>query len=362
MPSNSAGRHPFQAQMEGNHMAQTWTFWKADLAAPGTLSRDVTDPGQGFWRHKGAKTKIDWPIAIWFEGDVPKIKVGNKLTEGEDALLEFLSGSTWLNAVAVSHADYLAAMETGKWSDGKPARKMDEAERHDIDISEGDNAAPVEESLADQIAALAAKINATAEPTTQDQANTLAGNLDKMRALLKLAENKRVEEKQPHLDAGREVDSKWQAIGEPGGNAYRDGEAKRKAFLKKEQARLDAIAAEDRRKEQERIDAENKRIREENERIAAEAAEKGEDAAATLVPEISAPAAEAPRATAGGTFGRSTGLRKVTVIDAVDVAVLAKHFIDGKDADFITYLTDRAKKAVRAKITLPGVTTKEELQ
>lgn len=343
-------------------MTQSWLYWKADLASPGTLNRDITDPGCGFWRQRSAKTKPDYPIAIWFE-DEPVVKVGNKVTRGQDALLEFLSGSTWLNAVAVPHIDYLSAMENGKWPiDGKPARKMDEAERHDIDISEGDNAAPVEETLADQIATLAEKIDATAEPTTQDQANALSGLLDKMRALLKLAEVERVKEKEPHKTAAEQVDAKWREVKTPGEQAGIAGEARRKAFLRKEQARLDAIAAEERRKQQAIIDAENERIRQENAQREADAAEKGEDTPAALVPEITAPAAEAPRATAGGTFGRSTGLRKVTVVDQVDAAVLAQHFIDGKDADFISYLTDRAKKALRGKITLPGVTTKEELQ
>lgn len=339
-----------------------YAYWRQELKTPGQ-SRDTADtPTDGFYRAKAAKTKPDYGVAIWRAPEGEVIQIGNRQITGDSSDGHDFRDGAWQHCEAVTKEVYDAAMETGFWPDGKNARKMSDEERMGIDISAGDNAAPIEESLADQIATLAEKIDGTVEPTTQDQANTLSGLLDKMRALLKLAEAQRVTEKEPFLQGSRDVDAKWKAIGEPGGNAYRAGEERRKAFLKKEQARLDAIAAEERRKQQAIIDAENERIRQENEKRAAEAAEAGEPEPAPVMPEISAPAVEAQRATAGSTFGRSSGLRKVTVVDTVDVAVLTKHFIDSADEDFATYLNTRAAKAVRAKVKLPGVTTKEELQ
>lgn len=344
-------------------MAQNWDYWLADLKEP--QGRDVTDPGQGFWRHKAAKTKTDWPIAIWFEGEEPQIKVGNSLKSGTDELLEFLSGATWLNAVAVSHADYKAAMSDGFWpGDGKPARKMDDAERMGIDTAAGENNAPIEETLADQIAAAVAKANAMPEPKTQAEADAATGLVDKLRKLWKLADNQRVEEKRPYDEAAQAVQDKWLPIMTPAKDAGAGLDTRRKAFLKKEQARLDAIAAEERRKQQAIVDAENERIRKENAERAAEAAKDGNPlgVGVPLEPEIAAPVVETQRATASSTFGRASGLKEITVLDTLDVGVLAKHFIDTNDDDFREYLEKRAKAAIRAKVSLPGVTTKKELQ
>jgi hypothetical protein len=344
-------------------MTDRYRYWRMERKTPNSQPRDTNEDIAGFWRHDGAKTKPSWPVAVWYDEDgTGHHKVGNSQKDGDDALIEFKGDTTWHKTTAVTQAEYDAAMATGFWADGKNARHMDDAEKMGIDIGAGGNNAPADETLAEQIAALAGKLDTTPEPSTQEQANALSGLLDKMRALLKLAEGERVKEKQPHLDAGRDVDAKWQAIGQPGGDAYREGEARRKAFLRKEQARLDREAAEEGRRQQAIVDAENARIRAENEKAAAEAAEAGQDSPAPPMPEIAAPAVEAPRAVAGSAFGRASGLKKVIVLDALDIEALAFHFIETKDDDFVTYLTERARKAIRAKVKLPGVTTKEELQ
>jgi len=341
-----------------------YKYWRAELASPGSQSRDTADGyTDGFWRANAARTKTDYPVAIWHDGDDEQIKVGRKqfagnMPEGND----FRDG-TWQHCIAVTKEVYDAAVETGFWPDGKPARKMSDEEKMGIDTGSGDNAAPVEETLADQIASLADVINKTAEPSTQEEANALSGRLDKMRTLLRLAEAERVKLKEPHLQAGREIDATWAAVKQPGEQAGIAGEARRKAFLRKEQARLDEEARQERLRKQAEIDAENERIRLENEARFAEAQQAGA-ADVELVPEVQAPATvvEPPRATAGSAFGRASGLKKVKVVDAIDYPALTKHFLDVNDEDFRNYLMDRAKKATRAKVTLPGVTTKDELQ
>lgn len=344
--------------------AADWRYWRAELANPGSLPRDTAERIAGYWRIQSAKTKPDYPCYVGYspEGNV-FWAVGRERAKSDkpDEWHDFMSW-TFPKCVAITKDAYHAALETGFWPDGKPVWKMTDEQKHGIDISSGDNAAPVDEALSDQIKALAEKINATPEPTTQDAANALSGLLDKMRALLKLAKAQFETEKEPFLEGGRAVDAKWRSIRAPGEEAGIGGEARRKAFLKKEQARLDAEAAEERRKQQAIIDAENERIRQENAQRAAEAAEAGKAEPEEIVPEIAAPAVEAPRATAGAAFGRNSGLKKVTVLDTLDAEALAFHFLETKDVDFINYLTDRARKAIRAKVTLPGVKTKDELQ
>lgn len=351
-----------------------YDLWNAELKNPvpesDRLERSV-DPlmMSGFWRIEAAKTKADYPVAIWTgEGQTATMfKIGLKLMNTEqnaDKWQEFLD-QTWPLCHAVSTPAYHAAMASGFWADGKPARKMSDEEKLGIDVKPGDNQAPVEEALADQIAALVEKADATPEPQTQEQANAATGILDKLRTLLKRAETERVAEKEPHLEAGRAVDAKWALVADPGKRAGVALDERRKSYLRKEQARLDALAAEETRKREEAARAERQRLAdEENARRAAEAAEQGDAPAELVKPEdIAVPEVapvEAQRATAGTEFGRASGLKKVKVAVIEDKAKLLAALAD--DDDMLAYLQSRADKAMKAKITLPGVKIEEVLK
>jgi hypothetical protein len=338
-------------------MSQTWTYWRADLKEP--QNRDITDPGQGYWRHKAAKTRVDWPIAIWFE-DEPVIKVGNKVTRGNDALLEFLSGSTWLNAVAVSHADYLTAMETGKWPiDGKPARHMDDAEKHDIDISAGDNDAPIDQTLAEQIDSAVAKASAITSISTEAEAKAANELADKLATLFKLGDAERAKEKAPFDQGAKDVQAKWLPIINPASEARERLVGKGglvKKWLLAEQQRLDAETAEARRAQE----AEAERIRQENEKRAAEAAEAGEDAPAPIPQPDPVPAAEPQRARAGNSFGRATGLRKITSAEIIDIEKLLLALKDHREMKEMAQTL--ANRAAKAGIELAGMKIKETME
>lgn len=340
-------------------MANDYTYWKAEIAAPGSQSRDTTEDVTGFWRHRAAKTKIDWPIAIWFENDAPKIKVGNSLTEGDDALLEFLSGGTWLNAVAVSHGDYLAAMETGLWSDGKPARKMSEAERMGVEPVAGDNAAPVDESIADQIEAAVEKARQITKVETEAQAKAANELADRLHALFKLGDAERVKEKTPFDEGAKAVQAKWLPIINPA-SAERERLVGRggvvKQWLKAEQDRLDREAAEERRRQQE----EAERIRLENEKAAAEAAEAGEPTPEPIAPPEPVPAAEPQRARAGNSFGRATGLRKVTRAKIIDIGKLLQALSTHRE--MVEFAQTLANRAAKAGIPLDGMEIEETME
>ena len=327
----------------------------------------------GFWRMQGPKTKPDWPVAIWT--DVEKdgsakaatiFQIGRKIQNTEEHSTEWdeFTQYGWLKCVAVTEADWHRAQGTGFWpSDNKPARKMTDEEKLGVETDVGGNNPPADESLADQISNLAEILANSKEPSSKDEATVLAGRLDKMRLLLKKADDERVREKEPHLLASREVDAKWKSIGEPGGNAYREATERQKAWLRKEQARLDAEAAAERKRLKEAAEAENERIRKENEaRIAAQAEAGIPDEPADLLPEVTAPVVEAPRAVASSAFGRNSGLKKVKIAVIDDLAKLAAHFVETKDAEFIDYCQKRAAAALRGKVTLPGTSSREELQ
>ena len=343
-------------------MTDTYDRWRAELNGQEPERQNVDTDIDGFWRIVGAKTKPDYPVAIW--GNGLNLRIGNRdIMGGSEGWHEFI-GASWLHCVAVTKLEYDQARLNGRWSDGKPARQMDEAEKLGIDVSTGGNNPPIEESLADQIKSLAATLDATPEPVDQDAANKLSGNLEKMRGLLKLAEAERVTEKEPWLTGEREVEAKWKAVKAPGEQAGIAAEARRKNYLRKEQARLDAEAAAERKRLQAEADRENERIRAENAAKLAEAEKEGGQPIeeGELASEVAAPVVEAPRAVAGGAFGRASGLRKVKVAVVEKPEELAMHFIKTNDGDFSDYLQKRAAAALRGKILLPGCISREELQ
>lgn len=343
-------------------MPNDWSYWRAELKAPGSQPRnEVEQRVAGYWRADGARTKPSWPVAVWYDEDgTPHHKVGNSQKDGDDQFLAFLSEATWLRTVAVTHADYLVAMETGKWpSDGKHARHMDAAELHDIDVKPGDNAAPVDETIAEQIDAAVAKAAAITSVKTDAEAQAANELADKLNALFKVGDAARAAEKLPHDNAAKAVQAKWLPIISPASDARERLVGKGgvvKQYLKAKQDRLD----EEARKERERQQAEADRIRQENEKRAAEAADKGEAAPAPIPAPEPAPAAEPQRAQAGNSFGRATGLRKVTSAQIDDIEKLLIALKGHKE--MVAFAQTLANRAAKAGITLDGMTILETLE
>lgn len=371
---------------------EDYAIWRAELRVPGSVDRNPSGDISisGFWRLIGAKTKPDYPMCVYRdEGQSAFIfQIGRQRPQNTvqhaDAWYEFLTGS-WLKCKAVTEASYHSAMETGFWGDGKPSHRMSEEEKLGIDLTPGANAAPVEELLAQQIAEQVEKARGLPEPKTQEEADAATLVVEKLRKLWKLADKARDAEKRPHDDASKAVQAKWLGIMNPADAAGAQLEARRKVYLRKEQERLDAIAAAEtqRLRDEAREAAEARRQRlqaeadavaaAERERLRAEAEAAGfsdEEAAEVsaveviqvAMPEIKVAEVEPERARAGGAFSRASGLRKVPVAVVDDASKLAAHLIASGDADFSDYLQRRASSALRGKITLPGCSVREELR
>lgn len=339
-----------------------WELWQAELENPTPEDRRLdrpTDPAliEGFWRRLRGKTLHDDSIIInagrWAKASWTSYR---DIDPASEEWQNFL-GKDWLHCVATTREDTTVAISTGFWPDGKAAKQMTRDEKMGIDTATGGNNPPVEESLADQIKNLAARIDETKEPATQAEADALTGKLDRMRRLLNLAEEERKKEKEPWLRGGQEVDNRWKAIGEPGGNAYRDGTNKQKAFLRKEQKRLDDLA-----------EAERKRLREEADASAATANQQAEQMG--MEPEreqAPEPVVEAKKARTSSSYGRAASLKKVKVAVIDDLPKLVNSLLfpgEGNpvDTETMAFFQEKADRALRGGITLPGVKVEEAMR
>lgn len=356
-----------------------YKYWRAELAAPGSQPRnEVEAPIAGYWRADGARTKPSWPVAVWYDDDeTPHFKVGNSQKDGEGPFLEFLSEATWLRCVAVEHAEYLAAMETGRWSDGKHARHVDPADKLDIipdtPAEAGgnmldDDGNPVDQfwaQIKDKLEKAQTALAALGKIDTEDKATKAAAQIEILREAGKLGESKRKIEKAPHDAAAAAVQTKWVPVLSPASEAIKAGVDSIDKFQKAERARLQAIADAAAKAERDRLqaiaDAEAEAERKRLQAIAdEEAAAKGKEAEAVVVEaeqvQVAAPVVEAPRVSTA--YGRAVSKATVRKGRITDEAAFIRA-IKGQD-DFKEFLQDKANKLARAKAPVKGMEVYEE--
>lgn len=345
-------------------MTISFALYKAELAKPSPedqrheRTREARECG-GYWRMRTtAKLRPDFPVMIWTEADAAKnpsgatiFQIGDKVRNTIDDAAEWgrfvgdeaHPGVGWMRCEAVTREEYAKAMDTGRWSDGKPAKKMTPEEMLGIHVPSGDN----EQGAADliygeQIASLAAKLDA-AIIEDQDSADDAQAMLDVMTKLLDLSEKERVKAKEPHLRAGQAVDATWKGVRDPGVTAKASAEKRRNKWMLAETQRRQAIA-----------EAQNAAAR--------EAAQKQSEAIGMDVPPP--PEVVPERVMVSAPQGRAVGAREVKVAVVVDAPLMINHLLDSRnpDADFLAYLDQRAAKAWRGKITLPGVQIMAEVE
>ena len=198
----------------------------------------------------------------------------------------------------------------------------------------------------------------------ETKAGELKDFLDTARAKLKEIEDRRKVEKQPFLDAGRDVDTAFNRVKDIIEKAGKLAKAPLEAYLKEQQR----IAEERRRAEQEAArkaaeEAERERMIAERNRNAAaiiEAEEKAKVAAEA------AKAAEAPAraqvSSATGTGSNRTGLRTHRSAQITNINQAMLHYRGHADlAECITRLANADIRAAKgAKITIPGIDIIEE--
>jgi len=202
------------------------------------------------------------------------------------------------------------------------------------------------------------------EIASDTKAGELKDFLDTARAKLKEIEDRRKAEKQPFLDAGRDVDTAFNRVKDIIEKAGKLAKAPLETYLKEQQR----IAEERRRTEQEAArkaaeEAERERMIAERNRNAAaiiEAEEKAKKAAEAA--KAAAAPARAQVSSATGTGSNRTGLRNHRSAQITNINQAMLHYRGHADlAECITRLANAdIRSAKGAQITIPGIDIIEE--
>ena len=197
--------------------------------------------------------------------------------------------------------------------------------------------------------------------SNQDQANTLSTLIRQIQQAGKAAEKARVDEKKPHLDAGREIEARYKPLKARVEDAIGAARQALKPFLERQEkekrdkaeAERRAAAAAAAEAAKARESARDSNDLEEIEK-AREAEKLAEQAAKT------AKKAEKQKAHAKGE-GRAIGLRDNWTATISDVRAATAHYWKTDRQEFIDLIQRLANRDVRqGKRTIPGIEARNE--
>jgi hypothetical protein len=325
-----------------------WDNWRRRLAGDTKVPTHDAEPQPGFYRHFRSAA----PVAYWLnDAGQLRCKIDNAAVTDQEAR------DTWTAVCGhpVDHDAYKARVETGNWP-GETA-----ALRNSINEPDPDTFEAIQDRINDFVRE-AERAIAKGAATTKEDADHAANIADRLNKLWNRADELRMVEKRPHLDKASEVDDKWRPL-TTASLIYKKVRAiVTQPYLKKlEDEKLEreraaaAAATEARRKaEQAILDAEAAQRSMSTDMKQIEAAKA---AAETAVQEFSQAQATAEAAAAAkvtvGTIGRSTHLRKKTVVTIADRAAVLAHFADREEITEL--LQTMAERSVKAGVSVPGV-------
>ncbi|MGO7779444.1 hypothetical protein ACC717_04850 [Rhizobium ruizarguesonis] len=327
-----------------------WAWWQSALAGNIGPIHDG-DPQQGYYRTR-FKDKPWEPVAIWFEDGKWHAMRGERAIDASDIW-------TWCCRNPITYEAYTKAIEGGGWDD-EPEASIGHNQPADLDPYE---------ALLHEFASEKEQAEAFMKKpiTTQAEADRAAIWSKRLSTIAKKATDLHKVEKQPHLDAGRNVDNKWRELKE-----------EPDAISKKLKRHMDAFLQEEARKERERQAAarlEADRIQREADaaRVAAEkaAAENDNDAAAIAAQNNAIAEAErlaqqaaaaerdaqARNASAGRT-GAKVSLRTFVFAEITDFDALLMALKDR--AEIKEVVETLANRAARSGVALAGMAIRSE--
>lgn len=300
-----------------------WSWWQNALKGErGDIHAD--DPQPGYYRARRSGKTVDSPVAFWFDTKTGELRCHmdgeNYPLHGED----LPSGKRKPGALdiwpyasknPVTREEYTERIQTKKWPG-------------DSEAVIGHNAAPTGDDITaisdriDDLAREAEKLIAAGGAKDQasvDQASDLSNTFGELE---KKTDRLRTDEKEPHLQKGREIDGKWRPLIE------------RASDLKR---RLKLIVVTPFLQKQD----------EERRKVQAQAVAQG--VAPEAVPEV--------RTTAGSSK-RSTGLRTAKSAEITDYPALLNHLANHPDVK--AAVEKIAHASAKAGVDLPGMKIKSE--
>lgn len=313
-----------------------WAWWQNALAGNiGPMHEGL--PEQGFYRtrFKGGQWE---PVAIWFDDGQWWAKRGERMVDADEAW-------NFCRTHPVSHEAYQKAIEGSGWDDEPPAPAIG----HNLP--------------SDPFEALELEFQAEAEQAnefmkvpvkTQDQADKAAIWAKRLTAIKNKATDLHKVEKQPHLDAGRNVDNKWRALKEDPDTLAKKLKAHVTPFLQ-EQQRL-----EYERQQRERDEAERKRREAEALAAQADVSDTAAQAEAERLQQEAARQEQAaqPKNAKAGRTGASVSLRTFVSARITDYDKALKAL--GNHPEMKALVETLANRAVRAGHEIDGVERVEE--
>lgn len=314
-----------------------WAWWQNALAGNiGPMHEGV--PQQGYYRtrFKGGQWE---PVAIWLD------EAGGWLAMRGERMVDAADAWNFCRTHPVSYEAYQKAIEGAGWDDEPPIAGIG----HNLP--------------ADPFEALKLEYEAEKEQaeafmktpvTTQDQADKAAIWSKRLTAIKNKATDLHKVEKQPHLDAGRNVDNKWRGLKEDPDTLAKKLKAHVTPFLQ-EQQRL-----EYERQQRERDEAERKRRAAEEMAAKADARDTAAQAAAERLQQEAdkqEQAAKAKNAQAGRT-GARVSLRTFLSARIVDYDKALKAL--GNHPEMKALVETLANRAIRAGVDVDGVERIEE--
>lgn len=313
-------------------MSNDWTYWQNALEGKfGPVHEG--DPQTGFYRRRLVKNGPFVPVAIWHDGDKWVALVNGRPANAADIW-------TWVCQAPITKEAYDKVMAGGTWDDAP--------EFEPVAPSDGRNADPENdlEALRDQIESANARLSEF-EKIDSDEARDNAQSLRaRLNELSREADKKRTAEKQPHLDAGKAVDAKWQPL-------VKDA----KAGADKIAGAMSAYETEKLRRqraEQARIEKE----RREAEEAAARSAEMGRPQAAPETPIEPEPIPAAAPTPIKGNYGRAASVSVVNTVTAITDQDALYRFLKGHP-EMKKTMFDLAQRAVAKGHEVPGVKVEE---
>lgn len=292
-------------------------------------------PQLGFYKKRNFKNGPFVPVAIFYQDEELTCLVAGKKADPYAVW-------TYCASHAVSEAEYRYYEANGSWASDIPVAEM------------GHNNPPDGfESLKDEISFHCAEIEKwlkeIKEIKDQSIADKAANWKDKLAELFKKAESARVEEKEPHLVAGKDIDAKYGGLKTTITNVGNILKDKLTSYLKEQ----DRIARE-------KAEAEMKKAREEALLKAKEEADLKGDAVPEVV-FVPQPVVTTVKINAGGARGKKTSLRTYYVATIEDYSKVLEYFKDHSAVkEAIQKLCDKAASNDKLDCKIPGLKVTED--